>query len=247
MSALCLRVWHVNFSWLSSAVRPFDTGFLQSSEKALEWSNWKDTSMSLTMSVICSIIFWTFLPLPNFDFFNRPLEIVICNAVKPSLFWALRSQVLSVVSNSNLYLQATWRGVSPLEFNWLMLNQLPSTVSSQTQAWWQLPCCNAICSGVSFCALTVLGLQDSCGVIAFTRPELQYTAKIRIVVLTKTFVMWVAPVQLCPCFHPMYYTITTLPCHVAHSTAQNGRNDNIGSIMRVQFTWPYNSCDKGLF
>ena len=42
--------------------------------------------------------------------------------------------------------------------------------------------------------------------------------------------MWVPPVQLCPCFHPMYCTITTLPCHVAHSTAQNGCNDNICSI-----------------
>ena len=31
--------------------------------------------------------------------------------------------------------------------------------------------------------------------------------------------------QLCQWFHPMYYTITTLPCHVAHNTAQNGCND----------------------
>ena len=35
---------------------------------------------------------------------------------------------------------------------------------------------------------------------------------------------------LCPYFPSAHYTITTFPCHVVHSTAQNGCDDNICSI-----------------
>ena len=45
--------------------------------------------------------------------------------------------------------------------------------------------------------------------------------KNRIVLVTKTFVMWVAHLLRPPCFPPMYYTITTLTCHVGQSKAQN--------------------------
>ena len=65
----------------------------------------------------------------------------------------------------------------------------------------------------------------------------------RIVLLTKTFV--ICELHLCNHVHSMYYTITTPSCHVPHTTAYNGYDDNICSILEYNIHGPTTYMTKG--